>query len=175
MKNSLLIVGLLVAVLGCDISKLVNRAKSDNPNGANPTPTVEAKPSPSVSPKPSATPATSAFIDLLRRSKGKYPYQVKLLDVPDLNARLKKLLGGEFASMKKFWNVESPIEIENDIVMTSGCEAHNCGSNHYFLFVDLNNDDINVYHRQDSGTKHYYERGEIKLPTRFADEVGDDR
>ena len=175
MKNSLLIVGLVIAVLGCDISKYVNDGKNENSNTAKPSPTVEVKPSPANSPKPSATPATPSFVDILKKSKGKYPNQVKLLDIPDLNARLKKLLGGEFASMKKFWNVESPIEIENDILMTTGCEAHNCGSNHYFLFVDLKNDDINVYHQEETGTKHYYERGEIKLPTRFADELGDDR
>ncbi len=173
-KNSLLIVALVVVGLGCDISKLVNNGKSDDPNPPRTTPTVEAKPSPANSPKPSATPATSSLIDILKRSKGKYPYQAKLLEIPDLKERLKKLMGSEFAAMKKYWNVESPFEIENDVLMASGCEAHNCGSNHYFLFVDLKNDDINVYHQEDSGTKHYYERGEIKLPTKFADDLGDD-
>lgn len=175
MKNVLLIFVVTIAVLGCDISKYVNGGQNDNSNTAKPSPTVEAKPSPTNSPKPAATPATSGFIDILKKSKGKYPYQIKLLEMPDLSARLKKLLGSDFAPMKKFWNVESPVEIENDIVMTGGCEAHNCGSNHYLLFIDLKNDDINVYHLEDSGTKHYYERGEIKLPTRFADELGDDR
>jgi len=175
MKNILLIFVAAVAVLGCDISKLTNSGRNDSSSTPKPSPTVEARPSPTNSPKPAATTAAPGFIDILKRSKGKYPYDLKLLDMPDLSARLKKLLGGDFAVMKKFWNVETPVEIENDIAMTGGCEAHNCGSNHYLLFVDLKNDDINVYHVEDSGTKHYYERGEIKLPKKFADELGDNR
>lgn len=173
MKNILPLFVLMTAVLGCDISRFVNSG-GDNSKSAKPTPTVDAKPSPTGTPTVVPTRAGSGFIDVLKKAKGKYPYQVKLLDIPDLNARLKKLLGSNFAAMKKYWNVETPIEIENDILMTSGCEAHNCSSNHYLLFIDLKSDDINVYHLEDGETKHYYERGEIKLPSKFADELGSD-
>ncbi len=73
--------------------------------------------------------------------------------------------------MKKYWNVESPIEIEDDVLMTSGCEAHNCGPNRYILVFDLNSDNLNVFHQEDSETKHFFENGEIKLPKRFVDEM----
>lgn len=175
MKNILLIFALITAVLGCDISRFVNSGGGDNSNPVKATPTVEAKPSPTGTPKMVPTQPAAGFIDVLKKAKGRYPYQVKLLDISDLNARLKKLLGSNFAAMKKYWNVETPIEIENDILMTSGCEAHNCSSNHYLLFIDLKNDDINVYHVEDNVTKHFYERGEIKLPPKFADELGTDR
>lgn len=164
MKNILPLVVLMIAVLGCDISKYVNSGKPDNSNTAKPTPSSDSKPS---SPQPEATPSKPGVTSILKKSAGKYPYEIKLLDNAELKDRLKKLLGAEFAAMKANWNVETPMEIESGIFKASACEAHNCGSNNYILFVDLKNDNINVFHVEDSGTKHYFESGEIKLPEKF--------
>lgn len=172
MKNILPMIVLVAAVLGCDISKLTNSSNGGGANSAKPTPTAESKPSPTASPTAEATPDKAELLDTLKKSKGKYPADIKLLDLGALNARLQKLLGKDFAAMKKNWNVETPMEVEGGVFMASGCEAHNCSSNHYLLFVDLNNDNINVFHLEDSGTKHYFESGEIKLPLKFADELG---
>ena len=171
MKNVLLILAMSFAALGCDLSRFANTAKVENVNSTKPSPSAQPSSSPATTPKPEATPVKTSLPDSLRKMKGKYPVNVKLLEMPELSARLKKLLGGEFAKMKKYWNVESPIEIEDDILMTTGCEAHNCGANRYDLVVDLKNDNINVFHEEDSGTKHFFENGEIKLPKKFADEI----
>lgn len=172
MKLGLFVIAMLSSVLGCGLSNVFNGTNTDS-NAVRVTPTVDVMPSRTPTPKSSSSPAKEGVIDVLRKSKGKYPANIKLLDVPDLNARLKKLLGSQFASMKKYWNVESPIEIDNDVVMTSGCEAHNCGANRYLLFVDLKKDNLNVFHQDDG--KYYFENGAIKLPPKFASEVGSDQ
>jgi hypothetical protein len=169
MKNILLIVVCLTAVLGCDISKYAGGGKNDNSNAAKPTPLVS--PSPADSPKPVETPAKPGIVSILKKSAGKYPYELKLLENADMKARLKKLLGPDFAAMKANWNVESPVEIENGILMTSGCEQHNCGDNIYYMFVDLDKDNINVFHIE-NGTQTYAEHGKISLPKKFADQLG---
>jgi hypothetical protein len=87
-----------------------------------------------------------------------------------MKSRLQKLLGVDFAAMKANWNVETPIEIEKDILMTSGCEKHNCGANIYYMFVDLERDKINVYHIK-NGRQVYTELDRIDLPKRFLDEM----
>jgi hypothetical protein len=167
----ILIVVFSIAVLGCDFSKFANSPQTERSNSAKPSPIVESKESPTATATPAATPPRTSLPDKLRKLKDKYPATVKLLDIPELNSRLKKLLGQEFTSMKKYWNVESPIEIEDDVLMTSGCEAHNCGPNRYILVFDLNSDNLNVFHQEDSETKHFFENGEIKLPKRFVDEM----
>ena len=173
MKNLSTLAVLMIAVLGCDISKYVNSGKNDNANIAKPAPSVE--PSPSSSPTPQATPVKPSVVSILKKSAGKYPYEIKLLDISEMKDRLKKLLGKDFADMKANWNVESPMKIEDGVFMANACEAHNCGANMYLLFVDLKRDNINVYHVNDDGTKHYFERGEIALPKDFADEVAIER
>ena len=171
MKNILLIVVCLIAVLGC---KYLN-VKNDNSNTAKPTPTTEPKPSPTVNKKDyNEKPTTPALSVTLKKFVGKYPYEVKLLDNPALKDRLKKLLGPDFAAMKANWNVETPIEIENGIFMASGCEQHNCGDNRYVMFVDLEKDNINVLHIE-NGTQTYAEHGKIALPKKFDDEVTGDQ
>ena len=168
MKNILLITVCLVAVLGCDISKYVNGGKNDNTNTAKPTPTSTT--APAETPKPSATPAKSGVISILKKAEGKYPYELKLLENAEMKARLQKLMGPDFAALKANWDVESPVEIVGGILRASGCEQHNCGANVYYMFVDLENENVNVYHVKDK-TQVYSERSKITLPKKFADEL----
>ena len=171
MKNILLILVCLVAVLGC---KYLN-GKNDNANTAKPTPTTEPKASPTINKRDfDEKPATPALGVTLKKYVGKYPYEVKLLDNPALKDRLKKLLGPDFAAMKANWNVETPIEIESGVFMASACQAHNCADNRYLLFVDLDKDNINVLHVE-HGTQTYAENGKIALPKKFEAEVAGDQ
>ena len=94
---------------------------------------------------------------------------MKLIENKEMQARLKKLLGGDFAAMKDNFNVESPIEIVGGILMASGCQAHYCGPNTYYIFIDLAKDNINVIHIEDEKTSNYFEKGRIKLPQKFTD------
>ena len=167
MRSIFLVVLILVALTACDVSKHDNSNVPTN-NAAKP----EAAPS---TPKANNTPIAEAtpkpgIIATLSKAKGKYPYELKLLDDPELKPRLKKLLGVDLAGMKANWNVETPIEIQNGILMTSGCQQHNCGGNIYYMFVDLERDNINVYHVE-NGKRSYSENGRIDLPRSFADEM----
>jgi hypothetical protein len=170
MKNLPLLAILCFAVMGCDISRFVNKGETSN-STANLTTTPEAKPSPSISPTPKPTPAAPSLVTFLKKSVGKYPYEIKLMENPELKSRLKKLLGKDYAAMDENFDVQAPLEVMNDVLMTTGCEAHNCGANQYLLFVDLKSDNINVFHITDDETKHYFEHGEIRLPKKFADQV----
>ena len=53
-------------------------------------------------------------------------------------------------------------------------EAHNCGGNEYYIYVDLNSGNVNVYHIKDGRTKTYFEQSKISLPSKFADDMGTD-
>ena len=172
MKSLLPVFVLLLAVLGCDLSKFTKGGDS------NASPTPRSSPAPTATPKTSTTaspaPPTSskpAIFLTLKKSAGKYPYEMKLLENSELQARLKKLMGGDFNAMKSHWNVETPIEVDKDLVYASACEAHNCGSNTYYMYIDVAGDNINVYHVEDGKTKTFFESGKISLPPAFASKM----
>ena len=156
---------LLFAVLGCNISKYVGRESGENANTAKPSPTVETKPA--ETPKPQVTP-TPGFESLTKKWVGKYPYEVKLLNDPLLRKRLQKVMGRDFAEMDDYFNVSTPMEMQDGVFMAQACQAHNCGLNNYYIYIDVKADNINVYHIEDQKTKTYFESGKIKLPAKFA-------
>ena len=171
MKNILLIAVCLIAVLGCDVSKYTG--KNDNLNAPKPTPT--ASPSPTINKHDyEEKSAASELVSTLKKTAGKYPYEIKLLENAELKSRLQKLMGPDFAAMKANWYVETPIEIVDNVLKTTGCEQHNCPGNFYYIFVDLKSDSINVYH-QKNGTRAYAEHSKISLPAKFEDELGNDQ
>jgi len=106
---------------------------------------------------------TSAGLMSLATLNGQYPADVALLDNPLLKTRLEALLGDDYADFRKYWNTETPIVIEDNVLSTTGCEQHNCGGNQYVLQIDLNKNNINVYHFG-KGIKSYKEKGTITLP-----------
>jgi hypothetical protein len=170
MKNIFIVIACISFVLGCSISNLFNRNAANKVNEAKPSPTHTETPTPS--PSPSVSPTVAGIVPTLKKSAGKYPYEVKLLENPELKARLTKLLGSNWPDMKANWNVETPIEIDGNIFKASACQAHNCGANNYVMFVDLGSDNINVYHiEEDKGAKTYFEKGKIALPKKFEEEI----
>ena len=170
MKNVLLVIACVSFVLGCSISNLVNRNAANKTVEQKPSPVHSATPTPSLSPSVSQT--ASGIVSTLKKSAGKYPYEIKLLENRELKTRLTKLLGGDWPDMKANWNVEIPNEIEDSIFRASACQAHNCAANNYVMFVDLESDNINVYHvEEDKDTKTYFEKGKITLPKKFEEEI----
>ena len=169
MKNLVSLIVLVFVVAGCNLSKYFNSG-SGNANIARIEQPSAPKPSLSATPKPSATPPP-AISTVLKKSVGKYPYDIKLMDNAELKARLKKLMGKDYAGLSQHFDVQSPIEVTNGIYRIGGCEQHNCGSNQYLIFVDQKNDNINVFHIEDAGTKHFFESTEIELPAKYAEEV----
>ena len=174
MKNLYFVFALLLPVLACNLANQSNTSQN-RVDETRPTPAVVSNEGQNSSPAFTNSNTSVTKSDLAARLKklaGKYPDDVHLLDDPDLNIRLNKLMGKDFGPMKKYWNVESPIEIKQGKLKTTGCEQHNCGANLYVMFVDLENDNINVYHLNDEGsTTTYFEKGKIQLPPDFASEI----
>ncbi len=103
--------------------------------------------------------SSSGDLDFLRNLNGKYPYEVKLLDNPTLEKRLKNLLGTRFGFLKETWAVESAIEIKNNIFIATACQAHNCGSTNFIIVVDLSKNVMYAGVREEEQVKTYSEDG----------------
>lgn len=104
----------------------------------------------------------------LKALQGDYPRDIKFLERPQLKDRLQALLKGRYADFRKYWQTETPIEVDSNILSTTGCEAHNCAANQYVIQIDLIHNNINVYHYSESGITSYLEKGPIKLPSGLA-------
>ena len=141
-----------------------NTTNTNSPNSAASNSSTPA--TVSSTPVPPASPLSS-----LKASVGKTAVDIKLWDNKDVGPRLEKLMGTDYATMKKFWGTESPIKADGDVLMMSGCEPHNCGDNQYVMFIDTANDNINVVHINKGVAKDYKEKGDITLPKEFADEL----
>jgi len=102
---------------------------------------------------------------------GKYPTQEKIFDNKYLSKRLKKMKSFNYDNMVRDWNTENPITIENQIIHSSGCRAHSCPDSGYELFIDLKNDNINIYFFMGNTLRVYKEKGWITLPKVYQDEI----
>lgn len=98
-----------------------------------------------------------------------YPSDVQLLDQPEIKDRLELLLGKDYENFRKYWQTETPVKIEDNVLSATGCEQHNCGANQYVLQIDLMQNNINVYHFGQS-IQSYLEKGPINLPPGLAKE-----
>jgi hypothetical protein len=102
---------------------------------------------------------------------GKYPTQEKIFHNKYLKKRLRKIERFNFNNMVRDWNTETPISINNSIIHSSGCRAHNCPDSGYELFIDLKNDNINVYFFMGNTLRVYKEKGWITLPKAYEEEL----
>lgn len=117
------------------------------------------------------TTAGNSSLGNLKPFVGKSASEIKLWQNEEINTRLKKLMGADYATMKKYWNTETPIKKFGDFLMMTGCEQHNCGDNQYIIFMDTSEGNINVVHIYNKTAKNWNENGEIDLPPTFADEL----
>jgi hypothetical protein len=162
MRKVLFIVCITAFAIACGApanTTNTNAPKSTAPNSSTPATASSAPVAP-------ASPLSS-----LKASVGKTAVDINLWDNKDVGPRLEKLMGADYATMKKFWGTESPIKADGDVLMMSGCEPHNCGPNQYVIFIDTAADNINVVHIKNGVAKDYKEKGNITLPKQFADEL----
>jgi hypothetical protein len=103
--------------------------------------------------------------------EGKYAGQENLFEQEVLAARLKGLDRFNYEAMLERWNTETPIVIEDGVLHMSGCKAHDCPSSAYDFFLDLENDNINIYNFRENMLRIYDEKGWIELPPGFAREM----
>jgi len=115
-----------------------------------------------------ATPTDTSLMSL-KKYNDQYPSDAQLLDQPKIKNRLELLLGKDYDNFRKYWQTETPIKIEDNVLSTTGCEQHNCGANQYVLQIDLMHNNINVYHFGQN-IQSYLEKGPINLPPGLAQE-----
>ncbi len=106
-----------------------------------------------------------------REIVGKTVTECKLWQNKKFDRRLRKLMGSDYDTMKKFWNTETPIKKFGDFLMMTGCEKQNCADNQYVIFIDLGDGRINVIHIGKDAIREWKAHREIDLPPPFADEL----
>ena len=161
MRKALFIAGITAFAIACGAPANTN-TNPPNSTASNSSPPATRSSTPSAP----ASPLSS-----LKASVGKTAVDIKLWDNKDVGPRLEKLMGADYATMKKNWGTENPIKADGDVLMMSGCEPHNCGDNQYVMFIDTARDNINVVHIKNGVAKDYKEKGDIPLPKQFADEL----
>lgn len=107
-----------------------------------------------------------------RELVGKTVTESKLWQNKAFDGRLRKLMGPDYATMRKFWNVETPIKKFGDFLMMTGCEKNSCAENQYVIFIDLGDGRINVVHISKDAVKEWHAYREIEyLPPPFEEEL----
>lgn len=105
-----------------------------------------------------------------REVVGKTVTESKLWENKTFDRQLRKLMGPDYATMRKFWNVETPIRKFGDFLMMTGCEEGNCSNNQYVMFIDLGAGSIGVVHISKDKTKEWKDE-DIDLPPPFVEEL----
>lgn len=172
MKKIMLLLVLLVSVASCDKLKK-NQSDQEGPENMPDQemmdPSEEAKDATEEGANEIEIPDTE--LGFMVTYQGKYAGQEKLFENEVLAARLKKLDRFNYDAMLQRWNTETPIVIEEGILHMSGCKAHDCPSSAYDFFLDVENDNINIYNFRSNMLRLYQEKGMIDLPPGFADEM----
>lgn len=103
--------------------------------------------------------------------EGKYAAKEKLFENDFFSDRLNNLDRFNYEALLQNYNTETPVVIVNNIAHMSGCKQHDCPSNAYDFFIDLDNDNINIFHFRNNMLRVYQEKGWIDLPSEFAEEM----
>ena len=104
-------------------------------------------------------PIANTSLAYLKNYDKKYSYEVKLFSKPQFTNRIKALTGARYALIKKYWNVESPIEITAGNFIAFACQQHNCSSTNFMIIYNFDNDKMYVGIREEEKVKTYSENG----------------
>lgn len=111
--------------------------------------------------------AESLEIAELENLAGKYPSEIRLLEKYGLQTRIKNMMGTDYLNFNQKWNIETPIEIEDKVLWTTGCEKNNCAGHMYILILDLTDNNINIFRFENGQGRSFEEKGIIGLPEGF--------
>ena len=107
----------------------------------------------------------------MRNLVDKYPTQVDLFRNEILLNRFKNMDRFNTENLVANWNTETPLAIEDEIIHSSGCQDNDCPNNAFELFIDLKNDNINIYNFKGNMLRIYKEKELIDLPIGFKQEL----
>lgn len=98
----------------------------------------------------------------LTNYKGQYPYNVRLLESRKLKQSLTILLGPKkLKFLTKYWNVETPMEVEDGIFSAGACQQHNCSDTNFIIVVDIEKNKVYAGIRE-NGKANIYPSGTTK-------------
>lgn len=103
--------------------------------------------------------------------EGKYATRENLFEKEEFAQRLQSLDRFNYEALLKNYNTETPVTIVDNVVHMSGCRQHECPASAYDFFIDLDNDNINIFHFRSNMLRVYQEKGFIELPPAFAKEL----
>lgn len=87
----------------------------------------------------------------------------------DFIARLKKLLGTEYARMMNNWDLSTGMVAENGLFYHWGMQAHNGGFNETTIIADIENNALYVKMLKDGKTYYFSEDGKKTIPANILD------
>ena len=96
---------------------------------------------------------------------GKTASEMNLWQNKGVVRRLKDRMGPfEFATMMKFWNIETPLKKFGDVLMLTGCERDNCSNNQYVIFMSTSEGLLSVVHIGEETIREWKTRDALPLP-----------
>jgi hypothetical protein len=99
-----------------------------------------------------------ASLDFLKDLNGKSCLKY-LLDNLAFKKRLMHLIGNRYKSLKIIAAVESPVMVNNNIVIIEGCQAHNCNMTNVIVVIDLSKNIMYAGIKKEGQIKTYSEDG----------------
>lgn len=103
-----------------------------------------------------------SFADL-EKNVGKKPAEAKVFENFNIYARLEKMMGEDYKSLKAAWIYEEPLVKDIDVVYTSVCKEKDCTGERYFLLFDVMTNNINVFCFKDGHIRTFEESSIIGL------------
>ncbi|MDR1005394.1 MAG: inhibitor of vertebrate lysozyme family protein [Bacteroidales bacterium] len=99
-------------------------------------------------------------LGLKQDMNGLYPRDLKMFDNPKLRERLKNLIGDEnYAFFQKNWNVEVPIQCNEEMLIAKACKQHDCDKTKFILVYDFKKNNLAYGVRQGGQAKQFSENG----------------
>ena len=86
-------------------------------------------------------------LEFLKETKGKYGFDVKIFENEVIKPRLKKILGDDYEGYSEAYEVQTPIEIDNDMLYLWGMQAHSGGDPGIVFMADIKKDLIYAGYR----------------------------
>ena len=165
MNRSVFYALLLVLMISCKQEKKSNEYIDSPIDNSMPIETeiqVEEKTGPELPVVPLA---------YLKDYEGKYASQENIFINGLLSKRIQKLKRFNYEALVQNYNTETKIVIIDNVIHMSGCKQHDCPSNAYDFYIDLDNDNINVFYFRNNMLRVYQEKGLIELPSELAKEL----
>lgn len=91
-------------------------------------------------------------------AKGKYPSDINIFQNTDFTKRLESLIGYKYDFLIDYWDLETPIELNNGIYIFKGCQKHNCNATNFIITYNLSLNYLSVGIRDEMKVKIFSER-----------------